>query len=213
MSNLRYSTTGVDNVRIHWFAVFLAACGFSGLLQVPCSHGFEPQHLFVEWRLGSLSVQLDRPGEQSLTWSWCSASAAVKSSPLGKACTWPTFFWILFHGLLVLRGRACWCCDTGINVPVFPEVPGHARPRLGSILGPSEAEERRQWWSRRSLALPLLYAVQQTLSFLPCTDTVSGVAGHNRGRVVERRLLARTQGRTANRTFNFPPLSAVAVWL
>ena len=44
----------------------------------------------------------------------------------------------------------------------------------------------------------LLYAVHQTLSLVPCTVTVRGPAGHNRGRVAERPLLARTQGRTSD---------------
>ena len=46
----------------------------------------------------------------------------------------------------------------------------------------------------------LLYAVHQMLSLVPCTGTVSGAAGHNRWGVVERRLPAKTQGRTADCT-------------
>ena len=43
----------------------------------------------------------------------------------------------------------------------------------------------------------LLYAVFQMLSlFFPCTATVNGGAGHNRGEVAETPPLARTQGRT-----------------
>ena len=54
-------------------------------------------------------------------------------------------------------------------------------------------------------AASLLHAVHQMLSlsfFVPARYpvTVSGAAGNNRGRVVERRLLARTQGRTADCT-------------
>ena len=48
----------------------------------------------------------------------------------------------------------------------------------------------------------MLYAVHQMLSLVPCTVTVRGAAGHNRWGVVERRLPARTQGRTADCTFN-----------
>ena len=53
-------------------------------------------------------------------------------------------------------------------------------------------------WDRTLLyAVLLLYAVHQMLSLVPCTGTVSGAAGHNRWGVVERRLPAKTQGRTA----------------
>ena len=49
----------------------------------------------------------------------------------------------------------------------------------------------------------LLYAVCQMLSlFFPCTATVNGAAGHNRGEVVETPPLARTQGRTVDCSFN-----------
>ena len=61
--------------------------------------------------------------------------------------------------------------------------------------------------------------VRSTLDIVPffpparCEVTVSGAAGHNRGGVVERRLLARTQGRTVDCACNIPPPSTVAVWL
>ena len=45
-----------------------------------------------------------------------------------------------------------------------------------------------------------------------CTVTVSGAAGHKRGGVAETPLIARTQGRTVDCTFNVPPLRAVAGW-
>ena len=45
-----------------------------------------------------------------------------------------------------------------------------------------------------------LFALRWTLSLVPCTATVSGAAGHNRGGVAETPLLERTQGRTAGCT-------------
>ena len=59
----------------------------------------------------------------------------------------------------------------------------------------------------------LLYAVHQTLSLGPCTVAARGAPGHNRWGVAETPLPAKTQGRTAGYTFNFPPPSAVAGWL
>ena len=55
----------------------------------------------------------------------CSTSAAANSSPLGKACTWPTFT------LASISWASCraswryylWNGGTGIDVPVVPKVP------------------------------------------------------------------------------------------
>ena len=47
----------------------------------------------------------------------------------------------------------------------------------------------------------LLRAVHQTLSLGPCTVSVNGAANHNRWGVVERRLPAKTQGRTVDCSF------------
>ena len=47
----------------------------------------------------------------------------------------------------------------------------------------------------------LLCAVHKTLSLGPCTVSVNGVAGHIRWGVVERRLPAKTQGRTVDCSF------------
>ena len=63
----------------------------------------------------------------------------------------------------------------------------------------------------------LLYAVHQMLSLVPCTGTVSGAAGHNRWGVVERRLPAKTRGRTADCTLTPPKggseAAGAAEWL
>ena len=48
----------------------------------------------------------------------------------------------------------------------------------------------------------MLFAVYQMLSLFPCTATVNGAAGHNRGEVAETPLLAWTQGRTVDCSFN-----------
>ena len=58
----------------------------------------------------------------------------------------------------------------------------------------------------------LPYVVHQLLSLGPHTVTVSGAAGHNRGKVAETPLPARTQSMTADCTFNFPPPRTVAGW-
>ena len=48
----------------------------------------------------------------------------------------------------------------------------------------------------------LLCAVHQTFSLGPCTVSVNGAADHNRWEVVERRLPAKTQGRTVDCSSN-----------
>ena len=68
--------------------------------------------------------------------------------------------------------------------------------------GPARGRGGWQWRSLRPLALPSFHAVHQALSLGPCTVTVNGAAGHNRWGVVERRLPAKTQGRTVDCSFN-----------
>ena len=58
----------------------------------------------------------------------------------------------------------------------------------------------------------LLYDVHQTLSFAPCAATVQRAPGHNRWGVSETTLPAKTQKRTLDCPFNFPP-PRVAGWL
>ena len=86
------------------------------------------------------------------------------------------------------------------------------RPFLLHLLGLPEL--RKHPWSLRGSRgyapmgadgwdCSLLYAVYQMLSlFFPCTVTVNGAAGHNRGEVAETPPLARTQGRTVDCSFN-----------
>ena len=57
----------------------------------------------------------------------------------------------------------------------------------------------------------LLYDVQQTLSLGPCAATVQRAPSHNRWGVSETTLPAKTQGRTLDGPFNFPP-PRVAGW-
>ena len=51
----------------------------------------------------------------------------------------------------------------------------------------------------------LTYDVHQTLSLGPCAATVQRAPSHNRWGVSETTLPAKTQGRTLDCPFNFPP--------
>ena len=86
-------------------------------------------------------------------------------------------------------------------VRVFLEYMDIVALKFAKAPGPARSRGGWQWRSLRPLALPSFDAVHQTLSLGPCTVTVNGAAGHNRWGVVERRLPAKTQGRTVDCSF------------
>ena len=94
-------------------------------------------------------------------------------------------------------GGLLWYVVTGTR---FPEVRPHRPPVL--LKRPWSLRGSRGYapMGAHGWVCSLLYAVHQMLSLVPCTGTVSGAAGHNRWGVVERRLPAKTQGRTADCT-------------
>ena len=93
-----------------------------------------------------------------------------------------------------------------IRVLVFTEYTATDNPMYLSTPGPFGGRGDTPRWGLMAGASACCSQHIRYCPFLsPCTRTVtvSGAAGHNRGGVVERRLFARTQGRTAHCTFKF----------
>ena len=107
-----------------------------------------------------------------------SCSSLERSSPLGSGDLLLMIFATVLRVCVVLKYMVV---DTLIYVSA-----------------PDPARGRGRWPWRMAVvgALGLQYIRQCTFSF--SLHVVQSQSGHNRGRVVERRLLARTQGRNAD---------------
>ena len=77
---------------------------------------------------------------------------------------------------------------------------------------PSSLRGAEGRWRCRRLLVAFSGGLQQTLSLGPCAATVQRAPSHNRWGVSETTLPAKTQGRTLDYPFNFPP-PRVAGWL
>ena len=79
-------------------------------------------------------------------------------------------------------------------------------------MAPSSLRGAEGRWRCRRLLVSFSGSLHQTLSLCPCAATVQRAPSHNRWGVSETTLPAKTQGRTLDCPFNFPP-PRVAGWL
>ena len=79
-------------------------------------------------------------------------------------------------------------------------------------MAPSSLRGAEGRWRCRRLLVAFSGSLHQTLSLCPCAATVQRAPSHNRWGVSETTLPAKTQGRTLDCPFNFPP-PRVAGWL
>ena len=77
---------------------------------------------------------------------------------------------------------------------------------------PSSLRGAEGRWRCRRLLVAFSGSLHQTLSLCPCAATVQRAPSHNRWRVSETTLPAKTQGRTLDCPFDFPA-PRVAGWL